>query len=110
MTTKSTCSTQQITMGFDLLCLRKGLLQEGNHDRLLFRTDTTTIKINTVDCIWIQLPKEFTTQDICNKNPILMKGVDALGVETLYGTRCRLQGPVSLRTTTVCYQYHAAKV
>jgi hypothetical protein len=39
-----------------------------------------------------------------------MEGIDALGMETLHRAGSRLQGPVGLSTTTICYQYHAAKV
>jgi hypothetical protein len=39
-----------------------------------------------------------------------MKGIDALRMEILHRARSRLQGPVGLRTTTICYQNHAAKV
>ena len=110
MATEGMGCTQQITMGFDLHSLRKNLLQERNHDRLLFRTDTTAIKTDTFDRIGIQPLKEFTTQDVSDENPILVKGINALGLETHPCARSRLQGPVGLRTSTICYQYHAAKV
>ena len=83
MTTKRMGCSQQITMCFDLFNLRKGLLQERGHDRLQFRTDTTTIKEDMTYSIRIQLRKEFTTENLNDDSPVLMERINALGMETL---------------------------
>ena len=85
-------------------------MQQRYHNRLQFRTDTTTIKTDTINILRIQLRKEFATQNLSYDRPVLMEGIDALRMETLYRARSRLQGPVGLSTTTICYQYHGAKV
>ena len=110
MTTKRTCCSQQIALCFHLLCLWKGLLQECHHDRHLFRTYTTAIKTDTGNTLRLQLREQFLTQDFSDDTSLLMKRIDALRMEKLHRVRSRLQGPVGLRTTTICYQNHAAKV
>lgn len=83
MTTERTGSAQQIAMSLNLLSLRKHLFQESRHDRFLFQTDATTIKINTRDLVRIQIRKKFLTQDSGNDTPILMERINALGMEML---------------------------
>ena len=84
MTTKRAGCTQQIAMGFNLLSLRKCLLQDRYHDRLQLWTDTTTIKTDTINLFRIQLRQKFLTENSVYDNPVLMKRIDALGMETLY--------------------------
>ena len=81
MTTKRTGCSEQITMRFDLFGLRKRLLQQRNHDRLQLWTDTTAIKTDTINYIWIQLRKKFPTENLGNNRAVLMKRIDALGGE-----------------------------
>ncbi len=81
MTAKRTGCTKQITMCFDLFDLRKCLLQERNHDRLQLRTDTTTIKTDTINFVRIQLREKFLTENLGNNRAILMKRIDALRSE-----------------------------
>ena len=85
-------------------------MQKRNHDRLLLWADTTAIKTDTINGVRIQLRKQFTRQNPCYHSAFLMEGIDALRMELRQGAISRLQGPVGLSTTTICYQYHGAKV
>ena len=85
MTTKSSRCSQQITMGFNLPCLREHLFQKRHHDRLQFRTNTTTIKINRRHLIRIQIRKQFLVQNPYDNTPLLVEGIDALGMEMRQG-------------------------
>ena len=68
-------------MRFDLTGLRKCLFQDQYHDRLQLRTDTTTIKTDTINLFRIQLRQKFLTENPGYNSPVLMKRIDALRSE-----------------------------
>lgn len=80
MTTYSTGCAKHITMRLDDFCLRKHLTKQLFHHRLQLRSNATTIEVNFIDIINLQLWKQFRVQNLQDSITALVKGVESLGI------------------------------
>ena len=112
--TEGTCGTQHIAVGLDADGLGQSLAQLGSHRRLLLRTHTTTIKIDT------QLSRVVGATSLYTSTHLTQRGCDEvrrlmIGIQSLCGERGQngegggQNAPVSLRAAAVCNQYHIIK-
>ena len=109
MTTQSTGRTKQVTMSFYLLNLGERLSKKICHWRLLFRTNTAAIKIDTQSLCFDRLTSSDTIshalQNRFHLTMVLMVWIQTARGESDINRRTEKR-PVCLSAAAVCYKYH----
>ena len=97
-------------MSLNRRCMWKTTAKNPLHSQLQLRTATTAIEENLTNRACHSLRQQLTSQNSIDDITILMERIDTLCGDTVYHLSVTHQSPVGFGTSTVCYQYHVAKL